>query len=169
MPDSPVWFVLIGLGLFGLAWGIQQGASPCTATMAVPAAAAGLAIGALWTVWNIANSLALSIGGLITHTVDHARLNEALTAANITLTADQQHTIRSLLSDPSQAQQLLGDLAANLATEITPLFRQSFMDGYSGAMWFMTAWSAVTFIGGVLLSFRVRAAGRAKGRGEANE
>lgn len=161
VPDSPVWFVLIGLGLFGLAWGIQQGASPRSATMAVSPAAAGLALGALWTVWNIANSLALSVGGIITNTVDHERLAASLTAANITLTDQQQHIIRSLLSDPSQAQQLLGELPANLATEVAPLFRQSFMDGYSNAMLFMAALSAVTFVGVVLLSFRVRAAARA--------
>jgi hypothetical protein len=129
--------------------------------MAVPQAAAGAAIGTMWTVWNIASALTLSIGGLILTTTDHARLSASLAEANITLTHDQQHVIRSLLSDPSQAQQALGELPANLDTQITPMFHDSFMAGYSGAMWFMAAVCAFSFIGVVLLSFRVRAADRA--------
>jgi len=159
--NSPAWFILIGLGLFGLGWGLQQGSSPKAATMALPPASAGVAIGTMWTVLNIAKTLTVSIGGLILTTTDHARLDASLAAANITLSDHQQHIIRSLLSDPSQAQQILGDLPANLDTEITPLFHDSFMAGYSGAMWFMAAVCAFSFLGVVLLSLRVRAAERA--------
>jgi len=157
---SPVWFILVGLGLFGLGWGLQQGSSPKAATEALPPEAAGVAIGTMWTIWNIASALTLSIGGLILTTMDKSRLNASLTEANITLTDQQQHTIRRPLSDPSHPQPTLSDLPANLDTQITPMFHDSFMAGYSGAMWFMAAVCAASFLGVVLLSFRVRAAGR---------
>ncbi|MEM7445722.1 MAG: MFS transporter [Pseudomonadota bacterium] len=157
---SPAWFVILGLALFGLGWGLQQGSSLKAATMALPQEAAGVAVGTMWTVLNIAKTLTVAIGGLILTTTDHARLEASLAAANITLSDHQQHIIRSLLSDPSQAQQVLGELPADLDTEIAPLFHESFMAGYSGAMWFMAAVCALCLIGLVLLSFRVRAAER---------
>ena len=39
LPASPVWLVLLGLGLFGLGWGLQQATATLTATSALPASA----------------------------------------------------------------------------------------------------------------------------------
>ncbi|MEM7121702.1 MAG: MFS transporter [Pseudomonadota bacterium] len=154
LPASPVWFILTGLILFGLGWGFQQASTAVAATSALPPESAGLALGSLWTFWNIASSITLAVGGMILRILDQSRLDASLAANNITLSDHEKHVIRSLLSDPSRAEQTLGELPAKLSTEIAPLFHDSFMDGYSGAMTFLAIWCAVCLIGCVLTAMR---------------
>ncbi len=157
VPASPVWYVLLGLALFGLGWGFQQATSAVAATSALPPESAGLALGTLWTLWNIASSITLAVGGLILRVVDQSRLDASLAANNITLSDQEQHVIRSLLSDPSRAEQTLGELPAKLSTEIAPLFHDSFSAGYSNAMLFMAIWCGVCLIGVTVTGLRARA------------
>jgi hypothetical protein len=74
---------------------------------------------------------------LIFEVLDKRSIDAALSAENITLTAKDQDLVRSLLSDPSQAQKVLGELAPGLESKILPIFRDSFMAGYDGAMWYL--------------------------------
>jgi MFS family permease len=133
-PASPVPLVLFGLGLFGLGWGLQQASSAVAATGALPPASAGLAIGVLYSVWNFGSSVGLAVGGLIFEELDRAHLNAALRQENITLSASDQELVRSVLSDPSQAQAILGKLTPGLEAKIVPIFKDAFMAGYGGAM-----------------------------------
>jgi hypothetical protein len=125
--------------------------------MALPAAAAGLAIGVLFSIWNFGSSMGLAIGGLIFEEAEKNSLASALVRENITLTASDQHLVRSLLSDPSQAQQLLSKLTPGLEAKILPLFKDAFMDGYSGAMWYLFITCA---IGAILVPLIARGARR---------
>ena len=112
-PASPVWLVLVGLGLFGFGWGLQQATSALAATSAFPPASASLIIGVLYSIWNFGSSVGLAIGGLIFEELDRRSLASAL-AHNITLAGKDQDLVRSLLSDPSQALQVLGTLTPGL-------------------------------------------------------
>ncbi|MCP4319230.1 MAG: MFS transporter [Hyphomicrobiales bacterium] len=134
---SPILFVLFGLGLFGFGWGLQQATSAMAATSALPASAAGLAIGMLYTVWNFGSSVGLAIGGLIFEQVDKNSFMQAIARENIKLGDKDQELVRSVLSDPSQAQKILDKLSPDLADKLMPIFKNSFMDGYSGAMWYL--------------------------------
>jgi EmrB/QacA subfamily drug resistance transporter len=136
-PASPVPLVLFGLGLFGFGWGLQQASSAVAATGAMPPASAGLAIGVLYSVWNFGSSVGLAVGGLIFEELDRAHLNAALRQANITLSAGDQELVRSVLSDSSQAQAILGKLTPGLEAKILPLFKDAFMAGYGGAMTYL--------------------------------
>ncbi len=156
-PVSPAWIVLIGLGLFGLGWGLQQATSALAATSAFPPASASLIIGALYSIWNFGSSVGLAIGGLIFEELDRRSLASALVRENITLAGKDQDLVRSLLSDPSQAQHMLGTLAPGLETRILPIFKDSFMAGYSGAMWYLLVTCA---IGAVLVPLIARGAER---------
>jgi EmrB/QacA subfamily drug resistance transporter len=64
-PDSAMWFVLFGLGLFGLGWGLQQATTAVAATSPFPQAQASVVIGVLYSIWNVGSSVGLAIGGLI--------------------------------------------------------------------------------------------------------
>jgi EmrB/QacA subfamily drug resistance transporter len=136
-PASPVWIVLIGLGLFGFGWGLQQATSALAATSPFPPTSAGLIIGVLYSIWNFGSSIGLAVGGPIFEELDRRTLTGALGRENITLTGQDQELVRSLLSDPSQAQRVLHRLAPGLEAQILPIFRDSFMAGYSGAMWYL--------------------------------
>lgn len=158
-PASPVWLVLFGLGLFGFGWGLQQATATLAGTMALPSSATGLAIGVLYSVWNVGSCLGMAVGGLIFEEADKRTLNAALLRENITLSAKDQELVRSVLSDPSQAQQILGKLTPGLESKILPIFKDSFMAGYSGAMWYLLVTCA---IGAVLVPLIAR-----RGRREA--
>ena len=62
-----------------------------------------------------------------------------------------------MLSDPSQAQQILGGLAPGLEAKLLPIFKGSFMAGYSGAMWYLLRHLR---LGTVLVPLIARSAGR---------
>jgi len=51
--------------------------------------------------------------------------------------------VHSVLSDPSQAIQLLGRLTPGLEHENLPLFREAFTAGYGGAMWYLLITCAI--------------------------
>jgi hypothetical protein len=81
---------------------------------------------------------------MIFEELDRRTLTGTLGRENITLTGEDQELLRSLLSDPCQAQQVLHRLAPGLeAHTILPIFRDSFMAGYSGAMWYLLVTCAV--------------------------
>lgn len=142
-PTSPVLFVLLGLGLFGLGWGLQQATATLLATSALPAAAAGLAIGTLYTIWNFGSSIGLAIGGLLFEELDKRSLDRALAEAGVQLSHKDQELVRSLLSDPSGAQATLAKLTPGLEDKILPMFKDAFMAGYNGAMWYLVVVCAV--------------------------
>ena len=75
------------------------------------------------------------LGGLIFEVLDKASLDGALARNKIELSAQSRHAARSLLSDPSQAQKAPSELAPGLEEKILPIFRDSFMAGYSRTMW----------------------------------
>lgn len=145
-PASPVWFVLLGLGLFGLGWGLQQATSAVAATSALPPASAGLAIGVLYSVWNLGSCIGLAVAGLILEEIDRHRLTNSLALENITLSAADQHLVRSLLSDPSAAHDILAKLGPGLESRILPLFKDAFMAGYHGAMWYLVVTCALATV-----------------------
>ena len=142
-PASPVWLVLIGLGLFGLGWGLQQATSALAATSAFPPAQASLIIGVLYSIWNFGSSVGLAVGGLIFEERDRHALTAGLARENVALNAKDQELVRSVLSDPSQAHQVLGKLAPGLEAKILPIFQDSFMAGYGGAMWYLLVTCAI--------------------------
>lgn len=154
-PDSAVLFVLVGLGLFGLGWGLQQATTALAATAPFPPARASVIIGVLYSIWNVGSSIGLAAGGLIFEVRDRISLDAALKAENIVLTGTDRHVVRSLLSDPSQARHALGTLAPGLEDKILPIFRDAFMAGYSGAMWYLLITCA---IGAVLVPLIARGA-----------
>lgn len=142
-PASPALLVLFGLGLFGFGWGLQQATATLAGTMALPSSAAGLAIGVLYSIWNFGSCVGMAVGGLIFEETDRRTLNAALLRENITLSAKDQELVRSVLSDPSQAQQILGKLTPGLEAKILPIFKDAFMAGYSGAMWYLLITCAI--------------------------
>jgi len=159
-PDSPPWIVLLGLGLFGFGWGLQQATATLAATMALPPAAAGVAIGVLYSIWNFGSAIGLALGGLIFEEADRLSLAAGLARQKIALSPADRDVVRSLLSDPSQATQRLGELAPGLEAKILPLFKEAFMSGYSGAMWYLTITCAV----GALLVPLIARGGRVKSK-----
>jgi hypothetical protein len=154
-PASPVPLVLLGLGLFGLGWGLQQATSALAATSAFPPASASGIIGILYSIWNFGSSVGLAVGGLIFEELDRRSLTAALAREKIVLAGKDQDLVRSLLSDPSQAQQLLGTLTPGLEAKVLPLFKEAFMAGYGGAMWYLLVTCA---LGAVLVPLIARRA-----------
>jgi len=160
-PASPVWLVLVGLGLFGLGWGLQQATSALAATSPFPPAQASLIIGILYSIWNFGSSVGLAVGGLLFETHDRRTLTASLARENIALAGKDQDLVRSLLSDPSQAHQALATLTPGLEAKVLPIFRDSFMAGYAGAMWYLLVTCA---IGAVLVPLIARRSERPAGR-----
>lgn len=155
-PASPVWLVLVGLGLFGLGWGLQQATSALAATSPFPPAQASLIIGVLYSIWNFGSSVGLAVGGLLLETLDRRTLTASLAKEKITMAVKDRDLVRSLLSDPSQAHQALAKLTPGLEAKVVPIFQDSFMAGYSAAMWYLLITCALGAVLVPLISRRSR-------------
>lgn len=136
-PSSPTVLILVGLGLFGIGWGILLTSIAVMATAALPVASSGLALGVLWTVWDLSSNINLALGGLILETIDKQRLLASLEPFNLELQPYEHQVVSSLLSDPAQAKAILGQLSIGEEHRIFPLFQESFTAGYNGAMWYL--------------------------------
>ncbi len=147
---TPAWLVLVGLGLFGLGWGLQQATTATAATAALPKSAAGLAIGALWTFWNVGSCVAMAIGGMIFEYRDQATLSAAIARDHIPLSTADAELVRSLMSDPSKAHDVLSKLPPATESKVLPHFQEAFAAGYAGAMWYLLITCA---LGTVLVFF----------------
>lgn len=157
-PTTSVALVLFGLGLFGFGWGLQQATSSLAATSAFPPASASVVIGVLYSIWNFGSSIGLAVGGLLFEVLDKATLNASLAHEHIILDPKDQDIVRSVLSDPSQAQQLLSQLTPSLETKVLPIFKDAFMAGYDGAMWYLLITCAIGAALVPLISRKVKAA-----------
>lgn len=68
---------------------------------------------------------------------DHASLSVAIARDNIPLSAQDAELVRSLMSDPSKAHDVLSKLPPATEAQVLPHFREAFAAGYAGAMWYL--------------------------------
>lgn len=84
--------------------------------------------------------------------IDFTIVNTALPSiqkdlsANVQLSENQKYLIRTLLSDPDHAKDILSQFTSAEAHEILPLFKNAFMQGYSSAMLLLFCISLAAFI-----------------------
>src|SRR3990170_8992758 len=84
--------------------------------------------------------------------IDFTIVNTALPSiqkgllVNVHLSENQQHLIRSLLSEPGHAKDISSQFTSAEAHKILPLFKNAFMQGYSSAMLLLFCISLAAFI-----------------------
>ncbi len=137
---SPIWIVLIGLGLIGLGWRLQQSTGPTAATNALPKGAAARSRAP-------PNGLPERPPSCIHGGVNIARrsaVNVQRRLTGITPSPAVHNTVRSLFSDPSKAKATLAELAPGQEEKVRPLFQDAFINGYHSGMWFLLVLAIVT-------------------------
>ena len=159
LPNSPALFVIIGLGLFGLGWGLQQASSAVAATSPFAPERASLVIGVLYSVWNVGSGVGLAIAGTVFEILEKRALDASLAANGVSITGQDRHLVHSLLSDPSQARTALSSVSPGLEDKILPLFQDAFMTGYGGAMWYLLVTCATGAVLVAVITWGRRAAG----------
>jgi hypothetical protein len=107
-------------------------------------------------VWNLGSCIGLAVAGLILEQIDRHTLSSGLAQERITLSAADQQLVRSLLSDPSAAHDILAKLGPGLESRILPLFKDAFMAGYHGAMWYLVITCALATVLVPLIAGRPR-------------
>lgn len=101
-------------------------------------------------------SIGLAVAGSIFRHRERETLQSGLASLNIHLTGHQEDLIRGLLSDPDPAKQVLNQFTTSAADTVLPIFRNSFMNGYTSAFWFLLGLSIAAFILIVLIMKDIR-------------
>jgi len=137
-PQTMWPYVALSFFLFGLGWAMMWSTSMTAALSTLSSHEVGSGVGAFTTVQEIGGSLGLAITGTIFRYIDAVSLNQILQSSNVSLSISQQQEVKSLLSDPENAKQIISTLGEKTSSlEILTFFQQSFMKGFSHAIWFL--------------------------------
>jgi len=98
--------------------------------------------------WGLIGISLLGFVGFIDFTIVNTALPSIQKdlSTNVQLSYNQQHLIRSLLSELDHAKDILSQFTTVEANEILPLFKNAFMQGYSSAMLLLFCISLPVFI-----------------------
>jgi len=98
--------------------------------------------------WGLIGISLLGFVGFIDFTIVNTALPSIQKdlSTNVQLSYNQQHLIRSLLSELDHAKDILSQFTTVEANEILPLFKNAFMQGYSSAMLLLFCISLAAFI-----------------------
>ena len=145
--DGPMVLIIIAFVLFGIGWGIGNGiGTPLALSQLENTEEAGGVTGAAITLLNIVGVVALTIVGIIFRYTEKINVTAKLSASNISLTQDQTHFVRSLLSDPEQAKNTIQHFPPDQTTQVITYFKQAFVTGYQTAAWSLLAITVILFI-----------------------
>ncbi len=125
-----LWLMIPGFILFGIGWGLGNGIGPTLALSHLPSGKdVGLVSGTLTTILNVTAVIFLAIIGAIFHFAEKEHLKYLLSNQDLNISTDKIALIRSLLSNPDKAKNLLDNLKDSKQI-ILALFQQSFMFGF---------------------------------------
>ncbi|MDF1759491.1 MAG: MFS transporter [Coxiellaceae bacterium] len=154
--SSSITLILVAFFSMGLVWGIANTGSVTAVNRYADPQHAGSVIGTIFTMWNIAGTIALAIATVIFNNVSHSKMDAALLKYNLTLSVSQKNTVQALLADPSNATALLKSFTGHLATEIYQAFSAAFLSGFHAVGIFA---SIVVFVG-MLVAFKLAASAK---------
>ena len=133
-PNTTIFLIVIAFIFLGMSWGWILSSTATAALNTVPADFASVSIGILWTIQNAGGAIGLAITGALFRYQDRVSLMHYLSAAHINLSQPQRELVRSLLSEPEHAKQILSQFGIAGAERILPLFTKAFLYGYASAM-----------------------------------
>lgn len=151
-PDSSIILIIIMLMLMGYVWGIANAGTITLITKSVPPEKMGNSIGTIFTFWNIAGSVLITLSSILFHWRENAKFNEILLDKNITLDAAQHQQVSVMLADPEQAKTILSQFVGPEHAELLSAFQNSFMHGFH---WVAIA-SALIIIAIYLVGLKLR-------------
>lgn len=151
--QNALWYLIIALLLMGLGWTFMYGPATTVALSQIPSNFAGVASGALNTIQELGGAIGLAITVSIFRFRDNQTLIQGLKNKNLYLNMENSDQIRSLLADPEAATAKLSTFGQT-GKELLPLFRQSFLEGYTSAMWLLFA---LSLLGAVVIIFFLHA------------
>jgi hypothetical protein len=109
---------------------------------------------------NFGGAIGLAGAGSIFRHRERESLESGWASLNIHFTGLQEDLIRGLLSDPDHAKQVLNQFTTSAADIVLPIFRNSFMNGYTSAFLFLLGLSIAAFI---LIALLIKDIRREKG------
>jgi EmrB/QacA subfamily drug resistance transporter len=137
-PTTTIGLILPCLILMGVIWGVTNAACITLATTAVPEEKAGSAIGLIFTNWNVAGCILITLSSVIFSQVEFAKLESTIQAHHIQITENDHHRIAAAIASPEKASSMLKEISPSISDEVFPLFKQSFMSGFHAVMIFST-------------------------------
>lgn len=123
--QTPIWFLMLSFFIMGLAWAFIAGPKTVAALAALPAAAAGIASGVLWTIQDTGGVIGLAISGAVFRHQEKAALFAQLHDRKLVL---------QLLVNPATTNQVIATLAPATQQQIPSLLATAFLHGLHSAM-----------------------------------
>jgi EmrB/QacA subfamily drug resistance transporter len=150
--SSSLLFVVLSSVIFGLGWGLANGAGIPIGLLHMPQDHVAVASGAQITVLNVFGVMALAAGGALLHHLMNSRLSSLLSQAGLKFTKAQVHQlITSSLSVTGTAQRV----PAQLSHQISLYIKDAFLFGFRGAAIMFVILSTILLFG-VCIMFKKR-------------
>ncbi|EKD54817.1 MAG: Major facilitator superfamily (MFS_1) transporter [uncultured bacterium] len=149
-----VSYVIVAFVCLGATWAMGNTVSIIAAQQAVSPGRASVATGTVVTMFNVGGSIGLAIAVVIYHAVAFSSLTHIFQSSATKLNTAQFDQVAGLIINPAHS------LEAPLGGVIHYLFREAFMDGFSGVMWFLLIISSGIFLS--ILIWKLRIAKRSR-------
>jgi len=149
--DTSYGVLFAGYLIFGVALGFVYAPMQTAAMAAMPAAKAGIASGVLAMNRILSGALALAITASVFHTALRSRIQEDVTAAD--LSKSDAHEVEGLANGTASAQAELASQPPRVAEQISSVVDDAFAHALSTTLWIPIA---LAFVGTILTWVYVR-------------
>lgn len=136
--NTALWFILLAMIAFGVAWAFILSPSIITAVSSVPRAVSGVAMGTVGTLHNFGGAIGLAIGTALYHYRAKLALHSSI--SNSGGWADKA------IADPDHAVRLIMQHTGASLEHANRIFNHFFMHGFSAAMVLLAIVSVIALI-----------------------
>ncbi len=128
--NTSYFLIVISYLLSGVAWGFANATAPCAVKQGISQEKTAATLGAIYTTWNISSAVLLAVATVIFNAKEKITMKFYLSKQNVHLTQAQHAAIKSSLSDPAHAKELLSHFFGRASGKVFDFYRHSFLSGF---------------------------------------
>jgi MFS family permease len=137
--STPLWLIILAFITFGIPWSLGNVAPTLATVSSVDSKHSAVALGGIWTAWNLGSCVTLAISGVLLRYGSETALTKGLLAQGIAITSTQLMSVTHLISDPEHAMQLLSRFSGHTTETVAPVLKRAFMHGFDVTLQFLVA------------------------------
>lgn len=140
--EGSLFLIVIGFAFFGIAWGAVNVGPSIAVINKVGEKKSGIAIGAMWTFFNLSAALGLAIMGELFRYWEKRDILEKFADKSIELTQSNLTLISQFVTDPEVVQRS----AANFYERHLPIFKLAFVESLNYVSWVLFGLALLSFV-----------------------
>jgi EmrB/QacA subfamily drug resistance transporter len=144
--STSLWFVMIAVILFGMAWGLAYNPVKMLAKSSLPVRFAIGADETIRVVGSMGGVVGLACAGAIFKFRDRLVLTKLFLENDVVINASERKLIKSLMVEPKKVQSILDPLFEGKGFVLLQDFQEAFLAGFNSVAWLLMLIAFVSFV-----------------------